>query len=79
MFESLKRAVIRNPNSTLIILNITNRSENQKVNIVESNLRIMHGERVNVRKLIKLGQNYTSNVDENSEQRRKNEFFKILN
>ena len=66
-FESSKRAVLRNQNSALIILNITNRSGNQKVNIVERKLRIIHGERVNVRKLIKLGENYTSKVGENSE------------
>ncbi len=63
----------------LIILNSTNRSENQKVNIVEHKLRIIHGERFNVRKLAKLGENYTSKVDVNSEPRRKNEFVKIAN
>jgi len=78
-FESSKRAVLRNQNSALIILNFTNRIENRKVNIAESNLRINHGERVNLRDLTKLGEEETREVTENGVPGKENEFVKIVN
>ena len=79
MFESSKRVVLRNKNSALIILNIKNRIENQRLNIAESNLRIVHWERINLRNLTKLGEEETSEVEECGVPGKQNKFVKIVN